>query len=388
MTKFRRNLRDERGMTLVMVGCGFLAFMSATMLAVDVGQMMVARTQSQNAADAGALAGAVALVFNDFNNRSASGPAVQSAIGAATSTGNKVMNGQASVIPADVTFPAIDKVRVRVERSAARGNPIQMFIGPMIGLYTANVGAIATAEVIPANAMTCVKPFMIPDRWEELNDKPYNTLTSTFEMYDNKGNPLPVQDKYIPACKTCKPGETNGYTGYHPVNDKGVQLTLRAGNGHNIEPSMYFSWKMPGGTGADFYRENISGCNQTKVEPGDQIIQEPGAMNGPTRQGIEDLIAKDPTATWDTSCKCVKGSKFGVSPRVAPIPLYDPAKYALGKKNGRTAEFEVANWIGFFIDRITGGDVRGYITPITGTLDKNAAPGSPDAFAKVIVLVE
>jgi hypothetical protein len=372
-----------------MVGVGFLAFMSATMLAVDVGQMMVARTQSQNAADAGALSGAVALVFNDFNNRSASGPAVQSAIGAATSTGNKVMNGQASVLPEDVTFPAIDKVRVRVERSSARGNPIQMFIGPMIGINTANVGAIATAEVIPANAMTCVKPFMIPDRWEEKNELPYNAQTSTFEMYDKKGVPLPVQDKYVPACKTCSAGESTGYTGYSPVTDRGVQLVLRAGTGSNIEPSMYFSWKMPGDDiGADFYRENISGCNQTKVKPGDPMIQEPGAMSGPTLKGIDDLIAKDPAATWDTSCKCVKGSKYGVSPRVAPIPLYDPAKYADAKKNGRTAEFVVANWIGFFIKEIRGGDVYGYITPITGTLDKSAAPGSPDAFAKVIVLVE
>jgi Flp pilus assembly protein TadG len=389
MTKFRRNLRDERGMTLVMVGCGFLAFMSATMLAVDVGQMMVARTQSQNAADAGALAGAVALVFDDFNNRSASGPAVQNAIAAGTSTQNKVLNGQTSVIPADVTFPAIDKIRVRVERSTARGNPVRMFIGPMVGINTANVGAIATAEVIPANSVTCVKPFMIPDKWEEKNQLPYNPNTSTFEMYDNHGNPLAVQDRYVPACMTCAPGETSGYTGYSPVTNKGDLLIIRAGTGNNIEPSMYFSWKMPGDDiGGDFYRDNIRGCNQTKVKHGDPMIQEPGSMSGPTLQGITDLIAKDPNATWNTTCKCVKNSAFGVSPRVAPIPLYDPAKYALAKKNGRTAEFEVANWLGFFIDRISGGSVYGYITPITGTLDKNAAPGSPDAFAKVIVLVE
>jgi|KBSSwiStaDraftv2_1062776.scaffolds.fasta_scaffold11326_8 hypothetical protein len=369
-------------MTLIMVGCGFLAFMSATMLAVDIGQMMVARTQSQNAADAGALAGAVALVFNDFDNRSASGAAVQSAIGAATSTGNKVMNGQASVLPEDVTFPAIDKVRVRVERSTTRGNAIKMFIGPMIGIKTANVGAIATAEVMPATAVTCVKPFMIPDRWTEKNNLPYDPQTSTFEMYDNKGNNLPVQDVYIPQ-------GSPGYTGYKPQDDKGLQLILRAGTGNNIEPTMYYSWKMPGNDiGGDFYRMNIAGCNQSKIKRKELMIQEPGNMNGPTLQGIQDLIDLDPNAVWNTSCKCVKSSKFGVSPRVAPIPLYDPAKYALAKKNGRTAEFEMANWLGFFIEKIQGGNVYGRITPITGTLDKNAEPGTPDAFAKVIVLVE
>jgi Flp pilus assembly protein TadG len=388
MSKQRRNLRDERGMTLVMVGVGMVAFLAATMLSVDVGQMMVARTQSQSAADSGALAGAIALVFNDFNDRSANGPAVQNAIVAASSSQNKVMNQIASVLPEDVTFPATDKVKVTVQRSTARGNPLSMFIGPMFGRPTVDVGAVAVAEVIPANAMTCVKPFMIPDRWTERTNAPM-TINSTFEMYDNHGNPLAVQDLYVPPCTGCAPGDSSGYTGYSPTGDKGVQLILRAGNGHNIEPSMYYSWKMPGDDiGADFYKENISGCNTTKVHPGDGMIQEPGSMNGPTGQGIADLIAKDPNAVWNGSCKCVKNSAYGTSPRVAPIPLYNPAKYALAKKNGRTAEFEVANWIGFFIDSIQGGDVIGYITPITGTLDKNAAPGSPDAFAKVIVLVE
>jgi hypothetical protein len=32
---------------------------------------------------------------------------------------------------------------------------------------SANIWATATAEVSPANAMTCVKPFTIPDKWIE-----------------------------------------------------------------------------------------------------------------------------------------------------------------------------------------------------------------------------
>jgi hypothetical protein len=374
-------------MTLVVVGMGFLAFLSATMLAVDVGMLMVARSQSQNAADSGALAGAVALVFDDFNNRSASGPAVQNAITAATSIENGVMHNSVSVVPADVTFPAIDKVRVRVESSTARGNPVGMFFARIIKINTADVGAVATAQVIPADAVSCVKPFMIPDRWIEKTNPPM-AQNSTFEMYDNKGNPLAVQDQYIPACSSgCGQGTSN-YTGYDPVADKGLQLVIKAGTGTNIEPSMYFAWKMPGGTGASFYEQNISDCNQTRVHRGETVIQEPGNMVGPTMHGIQDLIAKDPNATWDMACNCVRGSAFNVSPRVAPIPLYDPAKYADGKKNGRTADFEVANWLGFFIEKIQGGSVYGRITPITGTIDKSSGPGSPDAFAKAIVLVE
>ena len=103
--------RDQRGMALVFVGMGLLAFMSASMLAIDVGMFMVARTQAQTAADAGALAGAVALVFDDFDDRSASGPAVQNAVVVAQS--NQVMRQAVSVTPADVTFPTQERIRRR-----------------------------------------------------------------------------------------------------------------------------------------------------------------------------------------------------------------------------------------------------------------------------------
>jgi len=368
-------------MSFVMVGAGFLAFMSATMLAIDVGMGMVARTQSQKAADAGALAGAIALVFDNYDDRSPSGPAVQNALTASRAPENQVFNRQASVIPEDVTFPTVDRVRVRVQRSVARGNPLTPFIAPMIGINTIDVGAIATAEIVPANAMQCVKPFMIPDRWIEKTNPPM-TINSTFDMYDNKGNPIATPDVYIPRGQP-------GYTGYNPNKDKGTELILRAGVGNNIEPTMYYSWKMPGNDiGADFYRENIANCNTSRMKWGDAITQEPGAMSGPTIQGIEELIAKDPAAHWNSSTKKVEGGMAGKSPRIAPIPLYDPAKYAEAKKNGRTAEFEVANWIGFFFDRVVGNQIYGYIEPIAGSLDKSAGPGSPDAFAKAIVLVE
>src|SRR5688500_14293062 len=101
--RLRRLGEDEQGMTYVFIGLGFMAFLSASMLAIDVGMLMTARNQAQNSADAGALAGATALLFDNYDDRTASGPAVTSAINAAT--GNKVMSGVVSVNPADVTFP-------------------------------------------------------------------------------------------------------------------------------------------------------------------------------------------------------------------------------------------------------------------------------------------
>ena len=90
-------------MSLVFVGVGFMAFLAATTLAIDVGMFMTARSQAQNSADAGALAGAIALYFDDYDDRSTGGPAVQSAMVAARE--NQVIGAQVSVTPPDVTFP-------------------------------------------------------------------------------------------------------------------------------------------------------------------------------------------------------------------------------------------------------------------------------------------
>jgi Flp pilus assembly protein TadG len=384
--------RDEHGMSFVFVGFGMMAFIAATTLAIDVGMFMNARTQAQNAADAGALAGVTALVFNDYNNRSSSGPAVQSA--RSTAMANKVIGQSPSVYPTDVTFPVgptgqNNRVMVTVFRTGGHGNAVPTLMGSLFGVNFVDIGATATAEASPANAMTCVKPFMIPDKWTENRNPPWDTNDS-FDMYDNHNNLLSPRDVYVPAkdCKTC--ANNSGYTGYTTARDKGMQLTLRAGTGNNINPSFYFSWKMPGNTGGNYYRDNIANCNQSTMHWDDLIIQEPGNMVGPTIDGINDLIAKDPGAYWEPlpGCNCVKGSAYTISPRVFPIPLYDPKYYADGQANGRYADFKIANFLGFFAMPPTGNSIPGYITQIVGIVDPNAGPAPDAAFPVSIRLVQ
>jgi hypothetical protein len=145
---------------------------------------------------------------------------------------------------------------------------------------------------------------------------------------------------------------------------------------------------MPDDIGGNFYRENIAMCNSSMMHSGDKIIQEPGDKSGPTIQGIEDLIAKDPNAHWDTGCNCVKGSAFPISPRVFPIPLYNPQYYADGKKNGRVADFEITNFLGFFAEPPKGNSIPGRITQIIGIVDPNAAPAPAASFPMSIRLVQ
>ena len=382
MTRFQTRLRDERGMTLVMVATGMVAFLSATMLAVDVGMMMVARTEAQSSADAGALAGAVALGYDDWDDRTPTGPAVTNAIAASTTADNGVINARVSVIPEDVTFPTVNQIRVRVLRSSERNNPLSTFIAPMFGIDTVNIGAEATAEVAPANAMTCVKPFTIPDKWIEKQTPPWDP-DDTYDAFDNKGKPLANPDIYIPL------GE--GYTGYSaaepPTGDRGTLVTLKAGTGNNITPSFYFPYSIGGVTGADEYRENITGCNTTMMGFNDLLLAEPGNMSGPTKSGIEELIAKDPNAYWDHGTN-KPVSKMAPSPRVIAIPLFDPVYYDEGKRNGRNADLKVVNYMGFFLEEMRGNDVVGRVTPIGGIYSGSGGPAPTGTFPIAILLVK
>ena len=121
MSRIQRLRRDQSGMSYVFIGLSMMAFLSASMLAIDVGMLMTARTQAQSSADAGALAGATGLVFNSFTDHSASGPAVSGAV--STSRANHVIAKEPSVNPGDVTFPPdpdtgeFDRVQVSVYRT-------------------------------------------------------------------------------------------------------------------------------------------------------------------------------------------------------------------------------------------------------------------------------
>src|SRR5215467_14176340 len=210
-----RHLRhDERGMSFVFVGLGFMAFLSATILAIDVGMLMTARAQAQTSADSGALSGATAMAYNNFTDHSATGPAVTSAIN--TAVANFVMGQGPSVTPPDVTFPldpttnSYDLVQVNVYRTAARSNPFPTLIAGLFGTSTADVQATATAQVMPANAMDCVLPFTIPDKWQENVDSNGNydgptwNPNDTFDVAasqgkeEDSGNVFANPDVYVP----------------------------------------------------------------------------------------------------------------------------------------------------------------------------------------------
>ena len=380
--------RDERGMSLVFVTVSFMAVLTATTLAIDIGMFMNSRSEAQNAADAGALAGAVALAYNSYTDRTPGGPAVQSAINTAKT--NLVNRGAVSILPSDVTFPLDpngqpNRVAVQVFRTAARSNPVSTLMGRLFGVNQVDVVAEATAEASAANAETCIKPFTIPDRWIEHQTGAWDP-EDTFDLYESKNKELADKDVYIPLKPY--PDPNTDYTGYNMDRDRGLQITLKANNQSKVSPSFYNPWALPGRGGADDYREDIENCNTSVIPIGALMDAEPGNMVGPTKQGTEGLVDKDPNARWDTTCKCVKDSAFRISPRVVVIPVYDPVYYETGKQNGSNASLKIANYIGFFIEEMNGNEVTGRITPVGGVFKGDAGPAPNGAFPVVIRLVK
>jgi hypothetical protein len=298
---------------------------------------------------------------------------------------NPVINEQTSVIPADVTFPTVDRIRVRVERSTARGNPLSTFLAPLVGINTVDIGAVATAEVTPANAASCLKPWAIPDRWLEMQTPTWDPNDESNMFYENgpnKGKPLPNPDIY-------KDWHKPDYTGFSPKRtgpDYGMQLTLKPGAPSGaINPSAFFPIRLPGGTGADYYEENIYDCWPGVATVGDKMTVEPGNMTGPTTQGTQALIDKDPNAFWNPVTKAVV-SQFKPSPRIVVIPVFEPYVYESAKQTG-AIDIQIANFVGFFIEELSGNTVTGRIVPNVGLIN-GGGPIGPGAFLMVIRLVE
>jgi len=382
MRRLHRTLRDESGMSMVFIAFSMMAFLAASMLAIDVGMLMTSRNQAQNSADAGALAGAISLAFDDFNDHSATGPAVTHAISAAQA--NQVMAGTVSVTPADIEFltganGTQNRIRVTVYRTTARGNPLSTLIARYFGMSTADIAAIAAAEASPANAVQCPLPFTIPDRWHEMNDPSFDPNTSTFEAVDSKGVPVATPDIYI------GPEDKATYTGYSADRDVGTEVVLKADNGSKLAPSMYQVWDVEGSNaGSDDVRDAIVNCRPgTEKGYGDTYVHKPGMQEGPVAQGIEELVAQDPNVTFE---QVLAGRP---SPRVRAIPLFDPYYYNTGVAGGRNASLKFVNYLGFFIEGMNGNEVVGRIIPISGLLlGGGFGPAPAAAFPVAIHLVQ
>jgi len=329
----RRFWRDERGQSLALMAVMVAGVTSMLALAIDLGMLQVARRETQAAADASALAGA-----QEFMRITPAAAAVGSAYDSAMAYAirNTVRN-----IPIDTSevtiqvLPALQKVWVRIERQN-----ISLWFARLFGRTVGTVNAAAAAAVMPASAARCVAPFAVPDVWHDENSD------TDGDRYWDIGEPWTFADDPIDyyARFSGTPGPIPAETGYGSpyrngngmgiTDDYGLPLRLKVQD-PSLAPAegFFYPFRIGGNNGANDYRNAITNCDPQVVSLNTPNPLEMGNMPGPTRQGVNALVALDPAAYWDNTTNTVVNSSYGAgwmsSPRVKIVPLYDPYQIAL-----------------------------------------------------------
>ena len=387
----RSTLSSQRGAVLIHVAIALLGLIAFSTFVADYGVMWVSRGQAQTAADAGALSGALSLAFDNSTDFAGAKEKAR-----AMALANMVFGAAPDVQLTDVTFPPCPPntpglpdtcVKVDTFRNQARGNALPMFFGNLVGVGGQGVRATATAQIVTGTHTDCLKPWAILDRWDEWNgtandypnpDPDFN-YTSTFDRYSTGQGQSPPQepDLYVP------PGGANGAgTGFTLPADQGRRFAVKVGdNSGSISSGWFRAIRIPrldGQTGGDVYRENITTCGGLPngfatpdtvcpatignadaaywAERGCYRV-ETGNMVGPTSQGVDALVARDPGAQW--SGGGITGSAFSPgtsSPRVVPIGVLDIDSYLAPDPNGSNGVVRLVNIYGFFIEGM--GDVQ------------------------------
>jgi hypothetical protein len=378
---------SERGAVLVQVAIAILVLTAMATFVVDHGVLWVSRGQAQNAADAGALSGAIARAYDELTDPPASnGKAFLSASGAALANNVWTMAPTAQVswaCPAGVVGSC---VRVDVYRNGEFGStPLPTIFGKALNISSQGVRATATARVASGNSTNCMRPFAVADKWVE-----QQSPVDQFNHWGNKGVELNPHDEYVP------PSANSSGSGFRLPDDFGQQMTLKTGNpnagNEPITPGWHLPVRLPDGlggyvSGGDDFRDAIANCIGSPVAIGQYLPLENGVMNGPTNQGVGDLVAMDKGAAWDLANKRITGSCVPgcapISPRVVPITVFDIDEFQWrSEANNWTSAWKtypanpcptggkcvrVANVLGFFVEGIgPGGDVIGYLVSYPG----------------------
>ena len=238
---------DERGSVTVMVALTITALIAMFALAIDLSALFDARSEAQRAADAAALAGASA--FLEYQQDYARSVAIDRAVELATT--NEIRN--ALIEPEDVTVSVnLDSATVRAQ---VRRDGVPTWFARLLGIDAVAIGAEATAWAGEAGAAQCLKPFAIPDMWEETQDDLNgNRIWDAGERWQyNPGE----GDRYAPySGPGGSPNETgygsnwrDGYTDEHGrtyAADYGRRITVKTTDpNQTIMPSFFLPWVLP-----------------------------------------------------------------------------------------------------------------------------------------------
>jgi Flp pilus assembly protein TadG len=333
----RNRCASERGAIIIYVAVALLSLLAFSAFIVDYGVMWVSRRQAQNAADAAALAGARSLPINGGTNSEAVSAAVAFA-GLTPIWGQNTAAADVVVSSLPFTCPAstggvgscirVDVVRGTADRSGtAHANTLPVFFGGLVGVAPQGVRATATAQGAPGNAVPCIRPWLVADRWLEGDEPPPPwSQNATFN---------PPTDSYVPPSLPTT-------TGFTVADNYGLQLVLKPG----VIGAWSAGWTQEIDLGSATTVEQISGCPAIVptvgiynpsvgpcANPGDATDPARGCvfaktgLSPVTPDGVSDLVALDSSASWDSSTNTVLGSSKAMSPRIVPLAVFNTLAY-------------------------------------------------------------
>lgn len=342
---------EERGVMLIQVALAAMVMFGLAAFAVDYGAAWYARAEIQTAADAGALAGATALELDDKTwPFAANGIVDTSARTTALLSGNSLYApGTTTAVSSAVCPPYLvapydtNCVQVDVYRDGSNGSgTLPTYFANVFGVSSQGVLATATAQVVPANTSGCLRPWFIPDKWQDLDGD---------NVYD--------------------PGE---YVGYNATTDIGTTVSFH----DNAGPSAY--GQLDVGSGTNAIKDAIWNCyaGVTSFSIGDVVMTDPGAKNG-QKQAIDDLFTWDPDRSasnpngvyWDSTSKTIQGGCAAAgncacpttaaqcpygglqSPRIVQAVMCHPSQpYCVGNGTGK-GSITITNILSFFLESYT-----------------------------------
>jgi Putative Flp pilus-assembly TadE/G-like len=408
---------NERGVSIVLIAVGMVFVLGMAGLGVDLASLYVGRTQAQRAADAGALAGAQALVTAGCTSTtgssiSASCQAIARQRAEAVANQNMIAGVSPGITDADITFPSTStsdpQIQVVASRDTSHSNPMPTFFVKIFGINTADVSATAKAEAFNPSGSganvgaQCLKPWLLPNcDGNVLREVPstsvpavgnpncLDTTTGNYSAYyinptsgaiQNPGPaPTGVQGEQI----IIKPGDPN--SGATAASGKFWPVFMPAGSVATDCPACA-SGNGGGGTGSgSLYRYNVECCNHNTITCGDKTIQPiTGNMVGPTEQGVDCLIHQggnksnpigmdlfDP-ATWTITAGT--GNPYGYTGAIASsdsivtIPVYDGAALCPGSSCPSTVTVNIMGFIQLFVayeDGSSQGNVYAYVMNVS-----------------------
>ena len=348
-------MRGEQGATLVLVALVLVGLLGMAALAIDIGMLFTARTESQRTADSAALAGAGEYIEQYFLSSSNSDDAIRQEAKDYAAP-NVVRNESTTVLDEDIEIlHGEKKVRVWIRNTAERANAVPTWFARVLGIEEADVATMAAAKVTGASGGDCLLPVALPDEWIDNGDGMWN----------------PSEDTYTPWPES-------GYTGYG-MDDVGMRIQIKTAVNADNNPPMCqptdvhdacnsfgdSSWRcwwlddrpsQGGGGGVDELDPRIRACEGEGKEVGDYIWAASGAGNKQSlvQGAFKDLVDADPGITWDEANRCPTRSGEGCvfdSDRIRRIPLVDPNE--VEPEGGANTRAKIASFAGVFVEKVS-----------------------------------